>query len=674
MQYLLMKPAFLLAVLATATPAPTWTQIIWHDIQAATSCTACETLLKSLQQASQLGPSTLQAILTEVCMLSKILDADFCTGLIASQVPSAYYVLRQLSIPSDTAQTFCASVLDLCPYPPIPPINLAFPPHYSPITTTTEKINKDNNITLRIAHITDTHVDLQYTPGTSTYCRKPICCRQYHAYDAPGRSKTPCSTWGSPHCDPPLRLLHNMLSTLQSQQPHLTLYTGDIVAHDIWNTSQQSVLASFNATNSALHTLLNNSNNSNPIYSAIGNHDTHPVNIFPGSPNTPKELNVEWTYTALTTHWRTLQNNPTLRTTRSGAYATTHTLPPTSLTQEQTHPPNPRMKIKIISYNSNLYYRLNLLLYTTPMPVDPMAQFTWLITELHTAEQEGLKVLLITHIPISSKDTLPAYADSLRRILARFKDTIVGVFCGHGHVDTFGVFYRSHSSGISNGSGSISDGDSDSHENQGHRQGKITVENNNNEVTVEKGEVIGVEMMAPAMTPTSGYSAFRVYEVQFSSGGGWKVMDFEEYIARFPQHSLQGDSGEVEPQWVRYYSAMEAYGKYVYPNGVGTGTNGIGAGGGADIGPHFWAKLTDVMETNWNVFNQYWARRTRGYNVLVCGRGCREKEICRLRGQDCQSKRGDDHEAIPTDMGVEGSALASWLRQVQQSYSSSSFS
>lgn len=42
MQYLLMKPAFLLAVLATATTAPNWTQTIWHDIQAATSCTACE--------------------------------------------------------------------------------------------------------------------------------------------------------------------------------------------------------------------------------------------------------------------------------------------------------------------------------------------------------------------------------------------------------------------------------------------------------------------------------------------------------------------------------------------------------------------------------------------------------------------------------------------------------
>ncbi|PWY63453.1 Metallo-dependent phosphatase [Aspergillus eucalypticola CBS 122712] len=645
MQYLLMKPAFLLAVLATATPAPTWTQIIWHDIQAATSCTACETLLKSLQQASQLGPSTLQTILTE------ILDADFCTGLIASQVPSAYYVLRQLSIPSDTAQTFCASVLDLCPYPPIPPINLTFPPPplYSPITTTTNDNNQDNNITLRIAHITDTHVDLQYTPGTSTHCRKPICCRQYHAYDAPGRSKNPCSTWGSPHCDPPLRLLHNMLSTLQSQQPHLTLFTGDIVAHDIWNTSQESVLASFNETNSALHTLLNNNN---PIYAAIGNHDTHPVNIFPGDANIPKELvNVEWTYTALTTDWRTLQNNPTLRTTRSGAYATTYTttLPPTSPTQEQEQEPepNPKIKIEIISYNSNLYYRLNLLLYTTPMPVDPMAQFTWLISELHTAEQqEGLQVLLITHIPISSKDTLPAYADALRRILVRFKDTIVGVFCGHGHVDTFGVFYRSYSSGISNGSaGNVSsDSDSDSHENQGqrhrHRQRKITVENNNNnnnnEVTVEKGEreevVIGVEMMAPAMTPTSGYSAFRVYDVQFSCGG-WKVLDFEEYVARFPPfiHGLQGDgddsiNGEVEPQWVRYYSAMEAYGKYVYPNGAGTGTNGIGAGaeagGGAaaaGIGPHFWAKLTDVMETNWNVFNQYWARRTRGIVSLKGG-------------------------------------------------------
>ncbi|RDH21065.1 Metallo-dependent phosphatase [Aspergillus niger ATCC 13496] len=608
-----MKPAFLLAVLATATTAPNWTQTIWHDIQAATSCTACETLLKSLQRVSQLGPSTLQTVLTEVCVISKILDADFCTGLVASQVPSAYYVLRQLSVPSDTAQTFCASVLDLCPYPPICPIHLTVPPPplYSPITT---KENKDNdNTTLRIAHITDTHVDLAYTPGTSTHCRKPICCRQYHAYDAPGRSKTPCSTWGSPHCDPPLRLLHSMLSALQSQQqPHLTLFTGDIVAHDIWNTSQQSVLACFNATYSALHTL------NNPVYAAIGNHDTHPVNIFPGV-DTPEELNVEWAYNALTTHWKSLQNNTALNV-RSGAYATTYTHPPTD------------NQIKIISYNSNLYYHLNLLLYTTPMPGDPMSQFTWLITELHAAEQESLKVLLITHIPISSKETLPSYADSLRRILYRFKNTIMGVFCGHGHVDTFGVFY------------------------------------NNNSYSSSSSDNASVEMMAPAMTPMSGYPAFRVYEFRLS-GDGLKVMDFEEYVARslpFIDSSLQG-----EPVWVRYYSAMEAYGKYVYPN-AGAGAS---AGGGAEaggIGPQFWATLTDVMETEWDVFNQYWARRTRGYRVLVCGRGCREKEICRLRGQDCQSKRGDEGDT--TEMGMEGSSLAMWLRQVQQSCSSSSFS
>lgn len=574
---------------------------------------------------------------------SQILDADFCTGLVASQVPSAYYVLRQLSVPSDTAQTFCASVLDLCPYPPICPIHLTVPPPplYSPITT---KENKDNdNTTLRIAHITDTHVDLAYTPGTSTHCRKPICCRQYHAYDAPGRSKTPCSTWGSPHCDPPLRLLHSMLSALQSQQqPHLTLFTGDIVAHDIWNTSQQSVLACFNATYSALHTL------NNPVYAAIGNHDTHPVNIFPGV-DTPEELNVEWAYNALTTHWKSLQNNTALNV-RSGAYATTYTHPPTD------------NQIKIISYNSNLYYHLNLLLYTTPMPGDPMSQFTWLITELHAAEQESLKVLLITHIPISSKETLPSYADSLRRILYRFKNTIMGVFCGHGHVDTFGVFYN-------NNSYSSSSSDNASHVNQGHGHGQRVEKN---DMAVEKGEreeeVIGVEMMAPAMTPMSGYPAFRVYEFRLS-GDGLKVMDFEEYVARslpFIDSSLQG-----EPVWVRYYSAMEAYGKYVYPN-AGAGAS---AGGGAEaggIGPQFWATLTDVMETEWDVFNQYWARRTRGYRVLVCGRGCREKEICRLRGQDCQSKRGDEGDT--TEMGMEGSSLAMWLRQVQQSCSSSSFS
>ncbi|PWY93758.1 Metallo-dependent phosphatase [Aspergillus sclerotioniger CBS 115572] len=579
-----MKPALLLSVLVIGSWA-TWTDLVWDDIRAATSCVACESLLRSLQKIARQGPSTLEAVVTEVCIRSKLFDADFCTGLAASQIPSAHYVLTQMQIPSFTAQTFCAGVLDLCPPPPPRPFNLTLPPVPSPPTTSTTTTTTTTN-TLRIAHLTDTHVDLLYTPGSSTTCRKPICCRPYTPHDAPGNTTKPCPTWGHPRCDPPLRLLESMLSAVQALQPQFVLYTGDVVPHDVWSETQPSVLHSFNTTYSTLRTTFNC-----PIYPAIGNHDTNPVSIFPVTDTIPAHLNPQWAYDALATHWRTLLPNTTTTQFHHGAYATTLTLPTTTT------------PLKIISYNSNLYYRFNILTYTTPMSPDPMNQFSWLITELTSAERLAQKVYLLTHIPSTRKDTLPEYAYYLAIIFRRFQDTIVGVFCGHGHLDTFGVVY-------------------------GNRTGTGGMKK-------EVGEVM--ELEAPGITPMTGPPAFRMLMVD---GDDWGVLDLEVWVADISSSSSSyssslidtpeegiDESGEyAEPKWRKYYSAQEAYGRYISQSAE---TRGIGA--------TFWAKLTDIMEWNRMVFMEYWARRTRGWFVTVCVGRCAEREICRLRG-GCGSK------------------------------------
>ncbi|PYI00712.1 Metallo-dependent phosphatase [Aspergillus sclerotiicarbonarius CBS 121057] len=667
-----MKPALLLMGLAIGSRA-NWTEPVWDEVRAASSCVACEALLRSLQKVARRGPFALETVVTNLCIRSKVYDADFCAGLVASQVPSAHYVLSQLQIPSSTAQTFCASVLDLCPPPPPRPFNLTLPP--SPPPAAAAATTNTNTNTIRIAHITDTHVDLLYTPGSSTTCRKPICCRPDTPRDAPGNTAKPCPAWGHSRCDPPLRLLESMISAVHALQPHLALYTGDVVPHDIWNESQPSVLRSFNTTYTTLQTL------NCPIFPAIGNHDTHPVNIFPVSDTVPAHLNPQWAYDDLAAHWRALlpDPDPDPIPIHHGAYSSTITLPNTTTT------------LKIISYNSNLYYRLNLLTYTTPMSPDPMNQFVWLIAELSSAEHLAQKVYLITHIPSTSKDTLPEYASYLGIIFRRFKHTIVGVFCGHGHIDTFDLIYGS-----------------------------------------AEGEAEVVELMAPAMTPTSGLSAFRIFDVDVN---GWEVWDYGVWVGILPSLSLShphlldipssssssslspfsssrppNNNNPDHPIWIKYYSAQDTYGRGISNPAPDTTTSittiispvvaaaaspatispaspspafpAAAAAGDStsNLGARFWAHLTDAMDQNHHIFQQYWMRRTRGWHVPVCVGGCVDREICRLRG-GCQSKsssslvsmvggRGEEsgYGDGGGDWDWEGGALERWLRKVQAGY------
>ncbi|PYH95122.1 Metallo-dependent phosphatase [Aspergillus ellipticus CBS 707.79] len=612
-----MKSIVLLPVLAAAI-APSWTAIVQTQLPAASTCAACETLLKTLQHLAQQGQSTLQSALTDVCISSKIEDPDVCTGLIASQVPAAHYVLTRLGLKSHTSQTFCASVLRVCPSP-VRLSNLALPPPPScpsqstpsntppplspPNTTTTTTTTVQ---TIRIAHLTDTHLDPLYTPGSNANCSKPICCRPYTPRDSPGNTSWPCSPWGDAHCDTPLPLLTSALRAISSLNPPpaLTIYAGDAIPHDIWSESRASVLSTLNTTYAAFRTL------NHPVYSAIGNHDTHPLNIFPGGVATdiPDELSPEWVYAALAGHWRDLMPSPSPPISKA-RYATTFPpqplYPSPELSNTTNNPPKHNTNstsnnpLKIMSYNSILYYSLNLLLYTTPMPRDPLGQFSWLIAELHAAELHAQKVLLITHIPPAHEDTIPEYAQVLETILGRFRDTVVGVWAGHSHWDEFrvGYFFNS-SSGVVRDRGVVS-------------------------------------YLCPSLTPTSGLPAFRVYDVV---PGTWEVLDFTVYVGVVPgEMDSMPFQGEQQPHWTKYYTAQEAYSSLIHNHNHHNNNNPPPPPPPArnpTLTPRFWGQLVDVLARNATAFGEYWARRTRGVRVAGCEGACVRREICRVRGGD----------------------------------------
>lgn len=122
------------------------------------------------------------------------------------------------------------------------------------------------------------------------------------------------------------------------------------------------------------------------------------------------------------------------------------------------------------------------------------------------------------------------------------------------------------------------------------------------------------------MTPTSGYPAFRVYSVDPVTYG---ILDFTTYIADFSLTS----STQSAPTWTPYYSAKASYGPLVTPP-LTSAT--------AELTPAFWHNLTTVFANNSTAFNQYIARKTRGYNVETCTGDCATEEICQLRAAESQ--------------------------------------
>lgn len=484
-------------------------------------------------------------------------DSDVCAGVIANEGPAVYYTLQNIEVGSHTANMLCASLVGLCENPPVRPYNLSFPSPKPP----TSRPPPSGQDPIKVVHFTDTHVDLSYETGSNYDCSKPICCRVYTEDDAPGNTSSPCGPWGNTKCDPPHRLQLSMMDAITNLNPAFSIYTGDVVAHDVWLVDKAEVLADFNATYGTIE------NNLGLVYAALGNHDAAPLNLFP--PNTvPSEYNPQWAYDTLTKDWMALTGLPSVQNANKyGSYSAIH----------------PNSALRIISYNSIFYYKYNFFSYEEPMQHDPDDQLAWLISELDAAEQAHQRVWLISHIPTGNADHFHDYSHYFDQIIQRYDATIAALFFGHTHTDEFQISYSSYS-------------------------------NRNWDTATAMGYV------APSMTPDSGSPAFRVYEIDPVT---FAVLDYTQYIANISDPTYQQG-----PTWVPYYSAKADYGSKLGSSADITPSS--------ELTPAFWHNVTVAMEADPTLFQSFWARRTRGFDVPSCSGDCVKNEICALRAGDAQ--------------------------------------
>jgi sphingomyelin phosphodiesterase len=385
-----------------------------------------------------------------------------------------------MTIGSKTAQLFCNTLLGLCPYPPVSSTTISFP---SPKPTTSRPV-PSNKQPIQIVHYSDIHVDQFYVPGSSSNCTKPICCRNYDTSTAPGHNQSPAGPNGDHSCDVPVSLEESMYAAIRNIAPSASfaLFTGDIVDHAVWNTTQSQNTIDINDAYSRMGKL------SFPIFGTVGNHEMSPTNAFQ---TTAVGSNAQWVYNLLSTLW-----TPWIGTTAASAEKT--------FGAYSTKVAN--TNLRIISLNTNLYYTLNFWLYEQNMESDPSGQFAWLVNELQKAETVGERVYIIGHMPMGSQDAFHDPSHQFDGIVNRYSATIAAMFFGHTHKDEFQVSY----SASSNAAKSFSN-------------------------------AVAMSYVVPSLTPTDGMPAFRIYSIDPTT---FAVLDATTYIADMANPAFQ-TSGPV---------------------------------------------------------------------------------------------------------------------------------
>lgn len=470
-------------------------------------CTTCKLSTATLLDYLRLGlpDSVMMSLLRSGCRRLSIETPRVCDGLVDRFKDEFFYVLRRTTLssaeicgivfpdecPSGGAAVNWTVPLPERPKPPVRPVPLP----------------KEGAPTLRVLHISDTHVDFEYAEGSEADCNEPLCC---HAGDRPksrGLGRRPAGKWGAfETCDIPAATFEHMLKTVRdTQKIDYVVWTGDLVPHNIWNTSRSGNLDAMRYTVEALQKYLPDV----PVYPALGNHEGNPADSFP-TPAIQGDRSIAWLYNALASTWSKWLPQTTTLTTKRGAYYAAKPFP----------------GLKIISLNMNYCNNMNWWLLLDPR--DPAEQLTFLVNELQESEINGEKVHIIGHIPPGLEDCLQVWSTNYNRIIARFESTVRAQFFGHTHQDELQVFYEGHASSYAG------------------RHSR---------------RPLGLAYVAPSTTTfNTGHPAFRIYVVDGNySNSSWAVLDHETYLMNLTE--LDANPSR-EPSWKLEYTAKAAYGMH----------------------------------------------------------------------------------------------------------------
>jgi len=564
-------------------------------------CTMCKTGVltgKKLMNNLHKSDREIKSLIIYICVEFDLFPRDVCRGMINSMGSEVLEVIRHAR---RGPARFCASLLPArCQAPPLPPWPApSLPPAPAPAPAPAP-VSGD----LQILHITDLHLDLEYSEGAVADCDELLCCRQSSAAanvsavaalsasvindaDDPdvdvnrpltGGPRFPrrAGRWGSlGRCDLPRGAVRALLQQGASLRPDLVYISGDLAPHDVWRQTRAGVLAAAAAVASEVEEAFP----ATPVVWAVGNIDVTPANSFPTPGASKKGHSPVWAYEALARQWgRWLPSEARRSMRRGGHYSVA-----------------PLKGLRVISLNTNYCNSMNWWLLLAHR--DPIGQLAWLTSQLSAASANGERVHIVTHFPPGSSACEANWSKRFAAIVTRYADVITGVFAGHQHMDQWQII---HDPATTTTPATTSTA--------------VTAATPTANATTATaiGRPVAVTYIAPSATTFRRHSpSFRVYSVDGSSPNAtWGVADHTTFTANVTEANA-GAPFSFLPR----YSAREAFGL-------------------TDLSPQSWVDLVYRMARDRETFDQhlrykhnYWAAPTE---VTACDARCRQKSLCFL--------------------------------------------
>lgn len=392
----------------------------------ALSCAICVETLNILTPFLQSNTTraVIASIATEICIEQEKNSGwpdcniktcpTLCSDLIKEETVDVITILTELDIkPERTCFYLLLETPNDCPVPNENPNPTSYIPIKTNLFNTTGEIGPMKwpfiwNQTTGMGnfiHLSDLHVDLSYAANTNTACGYPLCCRAEFGNGSSG-------PWGDYHCDPPSTLLESLCSDIQSLQDiDFVLFTGDDPAHDIWQQSRASNMNSIRVVNDWLQACFLE----NPVFFAIGNHESFPVNMFAGPGYDT------WLLSEFETQWTYFLSPQALETLRYGGYYT-----------ERIRP-----GYRVVSLNTNMFVPENLWLLVNF--TDLAFQMNWLNDILNQSKTRNEHVIIIGHA--SCQEWYTAFCDLFSSLLQTYSSTVTELYFGHTHTTSNVLHY-----------------------------------------------------------------------------------------------------------------------------------------------------------------------------------------------------------------------------------------
>ncbi|THV01290.1 sphingomyelin phosphodiesterase [Dendrothele bispora CBS 962.96] len=575
---------------------------VLQALESLVDCASCHAALVPLQTLAFQGDDAFDTVFIEICDALQLEDPDVCQGTFTSIGPIIAHDLRSISVTGETAGRLCDALFGFCSSNVSTPFTVPLPPPKASAPTPSGPPSKRRE-PFQVVHISDVHIDRQYTVGAEANCTKNICCRNFP--DQAGHNITePAEPNGNHNCDSPTSLADSMLEVVNDINPKFIIFTGDVVEGATWLVDQPEVTNDLEDFNAQLLLKVKTR-----IFPSLGT-DSAPVNAF--ARKTSMTANdSQWVFDTQAAGWEQWIGRQGSEEVQhdSGSYAA----------------PVPGTNLVILSINTQYWYKQNFWLYDSDeFQPDPNGILAFMVDQLQAAENAGQKAWIIGHIPLGKEDTMEDQSNYYDQVLQRYKDTIVGHFFGHSHKDQFEIAYSNYE--------------------------EQTAAN-----------AVSVALIGPALTPTSGNPAFKVYDVDPDTFG---VMNMRVIFTNTSDPSFQ-----IEPKWELFYDARQTYGPLV------------GLPDNSELTPAFWHNLTEVFERNDTAFQLYNTFLTRGVLVVPCDEDCKATTICDQRAfrseNNCDTPTGgavsigrrdiDDASSLPLkeDDECEGSRIRSLLLEMR---------